>query len=95
METKTLGEWKPDSPSMESLSLTFQRFDREYTKQKLESESILTAMASLEEEVTRLRAEDKKTNEVLSEKEKELTTIWREAGVHSLSELSEFLFKFD
>ncbi|TGM46021.1 ATP-binding protein [Leptospira vanthielii] len=89
METKTLGEWKPDFPSMESLSLTFQRFDREYTKQKLESENIVTAMVTMEEEITRLRAEDKKTNEILSEKEKELTTIWREAGVHSLSELSE------
>lgn len=89
METKTLGEWKPDSLSMESLSLTFQRFDREYTKQKLESESIITAMTALEEEIARLKSEDKKTNEILSEKEKELTTIWREAGVSSLSELSE------
>lgn len=89
METKTLGEWKPDSLSMESLSLTFQRFDREYTKQKLESESMVTAMTALEEEIARLQSEDKKTNEILSEKEKELTTIWREAGVSSLSELSE------
>ncbi|XDD53724.1 ATP-binding protein [Leptospira sp. WS4.C2] len=89
METKTLGEWKPDSLSMESLSLTFQRFDREYTKQKIESENIVTAMVTLEEEITGLRTEDKKTNEILSEKEKELTIIWREAGVHSLSELSE------
>lgn len=89
METKTLGEWKPDSLSMESISLTFQRFDREYTKQKLELESLNSTMSNMEEEISRLRAEDKKTKEILLEKEKELTTIWREAGVHSLSELSE------
>ncbi|TGL35773.1 ATP-binding protein [Leptospira perdikensis] len=89
METKTLGEWKPDSLTMESLLLTFQRFDRDYTKQKLESENIATSMTVLEEEITRLRSEDKKINENLSEKEKELTTIWREVGVSSLSELSE------
>ncbi|EMY62179.1 ATP-binding protein [Leptospira terpstrae] len=89
METKTLGEWKPDSLSMESISLTFQRFDREYTKQKLELESLNSTMSNMEEEISRLRAEEKKTKEILLEKEKELTTIWREAGVHSLSELSE------
>ncbi|MCG6144527.1 ATP-binding protein [Leptospira bandrabouensis] len=89
METKTLGEWKPDSLSMESLSLSFQRYEREYTKQKLESENMVTAITNLEEEVSRLRIEDKKLSEAISEKEKELASVWREAGVQSLSELSE------
>ncbi|MCW7494597.1 AAA family ATPase [Leptospira sp. 2 VSF19] len=89
METKTLGEWKPDSLSMESLSLSFQRYEREYTKQKLESENMFTAITNLEEEISRLRAEDKKLSETILNKEKELAGVWREVGVQSLSELSE------
>ncbi|TGK51637.1 DNA repair protein [Leptospira kanakyensis] len=89
METKTLGEWKPESITMDSLSLCFQRYEREYTKQKLESEGFGSTLSSLEEEIIRLRGEDKKINETVLEKERELAGVWREAGVQSLSELSE------
>ncbi|TGK81364.1 DNA repair protein [Leptospira noumeaensis] len=89
METKTLGEWKPESITMDSLSLCFQRYEREYTKQKLESEGFGSNLSSMEEEITRLRLEDKKMSETILEKEKELAGIWREAAVQSLSELSE------
>ncbi|PJZ43950.1 ATP-binding protein [Leptospira brenneri] len=89
METKTLGEWKPESLTMESLTFTFQRFEREYTKQKLELEGQNSSFSNLEEEIVKLQTEEKKINEILLEKEKELANIWREAGVQSLSELSE------
>ncbi|TGK95647.1 DNA repair protein [Leptospira brenneri] len=89
METKTLGEWKPESLTMESLTFTFQRFEREYTKQKLELEGQNSNFSNLEEEIVKLQTEEKKINEILLEKEKELANIWREAGVQSLSELSE------
>ncbi|TGL92472.1 DNA repair protein [Leptospira congkakensis] len=89
METKTLGEWKPESLTLDSLSLCFQRYEREYTKQKLESEGFGSTLSSLEEEITGLRGEDKKISENILEKEKELAGVWRDAGVQSLSELSE------
>lgn len=89
METKTLGEWKPDSLSMESINLIFQRFDREYTKQKLERDSFQANITVLEEEINQFRLEEKKGKDQLLEKEKELAVILRESGVHSLSELSE------
>ncbi|EMJ88884.1 ATP-binding protein [Leptospira meyeri] len=89
METKTLGEWKPDSLTMESITLMFQRFDREYTKHKLEGDNFQTTITSLEEEINQFRIEEKKGKELLLEKEKELTTILRESGVNSISEQTE------
>ncbi|MCW7502905.1 ATP-binding protein [Leptospira paudalimensis] len=91
METKTLGVWKPDSLHLDSLQMAFQRFDREYTKQKLELQSLKEQITKLESEFETLQNQSKKEKLELEELETSLTKLYQSLGVKSLSELSERL----
>ncbi|TGM05463.1 ATP-binding protein [Leptospira jelokensis] len=91
METKTLGEWKPDSLHLDSLFTTFQRYEREYTKQKLELQNLVVMISKMESEIQNQENLLKKEKDVLDEKEKERSTHLQNLGVSSLSELSETL----
>jgi chromosome segregation ATPase len=91
METKTLGEWKPDSLHLDSLHLIFQRYEREYTKQKLELQNLADMVSKLESELQIQENQIKKEKESLEEKEKELNSLFQKLGVSSIAELSETL----
>ncbi|MCW7460522.1 ATP-binding protein [Leptospira limi] len=91
METKTLGEWKPDSLHLDSLQMAFQRYDREYTKQKLEQQSLKEQITKLESDIDSLQNHSKKEKLELEELETSLTKLYQSLGVKSLSELSERL----
>ncbi|XDD45934.1 ATP-binding protein [Leptospira sp. WS39.C2] len=91
METKTLGEWKPDSLHLDSLQMAFQRFEREYTKQKLELQTLKEQITKLESEIENLQNQSKKEKLELEEVESSLRKLYQSLGVKSLSELSERL----
>lgn len=91
MEMKTLGEWKPDTLQFDSLQLTFQRFEREYTKLKLELQTLLDQIKKWESDILTLQNQSKKDKEQLEESEKKLNSFFQTLGVRSLTELSEQL----
>lgn len=91
METKTLGVWKSDSLHLDSLQMAFQRFEREYTKQKLELQSLQEQIAKLESELETLENLSKKEKLEFEELETSLTKLYQSLGVKSLAELSERL----
>lgn len=91
MEIKTLGEWKPDSLLLDSLFTSFQRYEREYTKQKLELQNVIDMISKIETEIQIQENHLKKEKDILEEKEKERSSLLQKLGVSSLHELSETL----
>ncbi|MGV3665854.1 MAG: ATP-binding protein [Leptospira bouyouniensis] len=91
METKTLGEWKPDSLHLDSLFLSFQRYEREYTKLKLELQNLADMVSKFDAELQIHENQFKKEKDILEVKEKELSSLFQKLGVNSLTELSESL----